>query len=185
MRHAPKGLRRALLVLLVSAVPLLFAPATASAIPGFSVEITGPGTGSVGKPLSLKAAGKDPSPAESWFQYYLQVEAIPAAIVPSCPPDYLQAVQLSGQTEAAGGDHLVGPQYHLRDAAGYWSAPFAYTPSAQGRFLICAYTQNLSSTQATDQLTVQVAASGRKKCKKPRRAKRRSATAARKCAKRR
>jgi hypothetical protein len=174
-------LRRTGLVAALAAAALAVWAAPAAAAPGFSIAISGPSTATVGKPVLLKVSGKNPPPAEYWFNTYIGVDAIPASVIASCPTEYLEGIQLAESTWASGGDHLAGPQNEPRDAAGNWSIPVGYTPSVGGKMLICAYSQNVQNTLAFTQHAIQVSRAGAgKRCKKPKR----GSASAKKCRKR-
>lgn len=177
-------LRRTAIAAALAATALAAAASPALAAPGYSISVSGPSTGSVGKTILLNVSGTNPTPEESWFNSYMEVNAIPAGVMPSCPTEYLQATQIAEASFGSGGDHLAGPQIEVRDPAGSWSAAVAFTPTAPGRMLICAYSENLTSTLAMTQhaINVQGGKAAGRKCK---RAKGRAAAAARKCRKRR
>lgn len=136
----------------------------------FTLSLTGPPTAAVGKPLALQASGLNPPPAEYWFVSYLDVYAVPASVIPSCPSGYLDGLQAATQTVDAGGERVAGPLFEQPDAAGSWSTPVAYTPKAAGRMLLCAYTENVTNTLATASWTIDVrrapARKQRRKCRK-------------------
>jgi hypothetical protein len=166
--NLPLKLRITGLAMALAAGALAVCTAPAAAAPGYSIAISGPSTATVGKPILLTVSGKNPSPAESWFNTYIGVDAIPASVIAACPTEYLEGVQISESTWASGGQHLAGPQVEVRDAAGNWSIPVGFTPSAPGKTLVCAYSQNVTNTLAQTQHVVQVSAAG-KKCKKRKR----------------
>jgi hypothetical protein len=178
-------LRRPAALTALAAAALAAGATPAFAAPGYSLDISGPGAGAVGKPSLFKVSGTNPTPAESWFSTYMQVEAIPASVMPACPPAYLEGIQIAEHSWASGGDHIAGPQTELRDDAGNWTASVAYTPSVPGRMLLCGYSQNVTNTLAMDQHVIQVAATARasRKCKKPKRGS--ASVAKRRCKKRR
>lgn len=66
--NLPFKLRRTVPVTALAALVLAIGASPALAAPGFSISISGPSTATVGKPVLLKVSGKNPSPAEYWFQ---------------------------------------------------------------------------------------------------------------------
>lgn len=169
MRRQRRG--RAALLACLGALAALVGPAAARG-ETFSLALTGPPTGVVGRPLALQASGVNPPPAEYWFVSYLDVYAIPASVVPACPAGYLDGLQAASQTASAGGERVAGPLFEHPDPAGAWSTPIAYTPKAAGRILLCAYTENVTNTLAAAAWAIEVRPAPtarkakRKKCRK-------------------
>ena len=128
---------------------------------GHALDLTGPATATVGQPIVFQATGSYPS--TDFFSSWLDIHAIPASVVSSCPVPYLNASQLSGATSAQGGDTVAIAQRANGDAAGRYSQPFAFTPRVAGQLLICAYANDGATwTHAMDQqlLTVRSADDG-------------------------
>jgi hypothetical protein len=180
-----RRLRRTAVATALAAAGLAAAASPALAAPGFSITVTGPESATVGKTILLTASGQNPTPAESWFNSYLEVNAIPTSVIASCPSEYLQGTQIAQASASAGGKHLAGPQVEVRDTDGTWSAPVAFTPSAAGKMLICAYSENLTNTLAVDQHVINVQGGKGKAAKKCRKGRRGGASAAKRCRNRR
>jgi hypothetical protein len=125
----------------------------------YTLNLSAPPSGAVGQPMIIQASGSNP--ADDFFYSYLDVDAIPASVLSSCPSGYLEASQIATSTYAQGGEWVAVAQRENVDAAGNWSMPVAYTPSVPGRFLICGYTNDgATGTLATASLAVDVQGSG-------------------------
>lgn len=150
-------IHRRLACLVVSAAALAVgAPAATALEPGYTLNISGPSTAIVGAPVVFQATGSNPS--DDFFTSWLDVDAIPASVVSTCPDGYLTASQLADTT---GGDHVTVAQREDADAAGHFSMPFGYTPKAPGRLLICGYTNDgATSTRAISSLVLDVGPAG-------------------------
>jgi hypothetical protein len=132
-------MRRALLVALATAVVAGAAALPAGAADGFSLQFAGPTTGTVGKPVLLTVAGKNPPPADYWFMSWLSVDLLRPQAVPTCPESGQAANQLATGT---GGAILTIAQREDVDVNGNFSVPVGFTPLVPGPLLICAYSSN-------------------------------------------
>src|SRR5215210_7464523 len=121
----------------------------------YTLNLSGPGTATVGKATIIQASGSNPP--DDFFSSWLDVSAIPTKVLATCPADYLNAAQVARSSYADGGDVVVTAQRENVDAAGNFSLPFGYTPTKPGRFLLCGYTNDGATyTQTTASLTVDV-----------------------------
>jgi hypothetical protein len=131
-------------------------PSQALAAGGYTLNIAPPPSLTVGQPGIFQAGGSNPP--DDFFASWLDVAAIPANVLASCPADYLNANQIARSSHAQGGDVVVTAQREDVDEAGNFSMPFAFTPTVAGRFLICGYTNDgATATLATSFTTVDVA----------------------------
>ena len=106
-------IHRRLACLVVSAAALAVgAPAATALEPGYTLNISGPSTAIAGAPVVFQATGSNPS--DDFFTSWLDVDAIPASVVSTCPDGYLTASQLADTT---GGDHVTVAQREDADAA--------------------------------------------------------------------
>jgi hypothetical protein len=154
----------------------------------FSIDVSGPSSGSVGRAVALEVRGKNPAPAEYWFNSYYSVEAVPAHVVSACPGGHAEASQMAVETVPQGGTHVTPIWVRENpNAAGDWSSALAYTPRVPGRMLLCAYTNDgFTNTLARAQTAIEVRsarAPARKRCKKA--ARKTAIVAAKKCKRRR
>jgi hypothetical protein len=84
------------------------------------------------------------------------VDEISASVASSCPSDYLAGSQLATST---GGRLVAFDQRENLDAAGNFSVPVGYTPSAAGGQLLCGYTDDgATDTLATATLSLNITA---------------------------
>jgi hypothetical protein len=148
----PRGHHRllwpALLAAAVSSAWVSAAPAAA-----FTLTLSGPPGGVVGRPLVIQAGGNDPTDQGA---LYLEVDEISAAVATSCPPSYLSGSQLATST---GGRLVAFDQRENLDAAGNFSIPVGYTPNAAGAQLLCGYTDDgATDTLATATLSLTITA---------------------------
>jgi hypothetical protein len=136
-------------VMLAAIVP----PATAQE-PGYTLTLTGPSSASVGQPAVYTASGV--KPASDFFSSWLDVFAIPISVLPTCPTDYMNAMQIADATYAQGGDTVVRA-LEIERAATSFSKPVVHTPRLAGQFLLCGYVNDgLHGTLAIASLTLSV-----------------------------
>jgi hypothetical protein len=107
----------------------------------------------VGRPAVLHATGKIPL-ADLDAPYWFSLDAIPPSVTRKCPADHWAAVQLAQST---GGANLVRDQREQPNARGRFSIPIGVRPTAPGRLLLCAYTDDgLTSTLARTRLMLHI-----------------------------
>ena len=124
--------------------------------PGYSLNISGPSSTTAGQSVLFQASGTNPS--TDFFTSWLDVYAIPASAMSSCPDGYITAMQVANTT---GGEQVTNGQREEADSSGNWSMPFGYAPSRAGRMLICGYTNDgATGTLATASVVLDVAGSG-------------------------
>lgn len=147
------SLSAALVAGLVAGV-LSAAPAQADeAEPGYSLDLSGPTRGSVGRPMLLTARGTE---SHVHLNMYIDAYAIPASLVSTCPGSGYGALQLAEAGSAQGGEKFA----YVVPAEGSFSVPIAYTPRRSGRFVLCAYLTDLGWDGAWAQHDVRVGAVG-------------------------
>lgn len=123
---------------------------------GYTLSLAGPSTATVGQPIVLQATGSNPP--DDFFSSWLDVHAVPASVLATCPAGYLNASQVAGSTWAQGGEGIAIAQRENVDPAGNFSMPLAFSPRVPGQFLVCAYTNDGATwthTSASLTLTVQ------------------------------
>jgi hypothetical protein len=125
----------------------------------YSLSLSAPPTGVVGRPMIIQATGANP--ADDFFSSWLDVAALPTSVLSTCPSGYLNASQVAGSTFAQGGENLATSLREDVDPAGTFSMPIGYTPSTSGRFLICGYTNDgATATLATASLILNMQPTG-------------------------
>jgi hypothetical protein len=145
----------------VAGAIVLGAPASPALGAGFTLELSTPSTVFVGTPVIAHGTGTVP-PRDAEFSYWFSLDAIPAAVMSTCPADRWEAAQIAQST---GGTILILSQREVRDAAGNFSIPFGFTPARPGSVLLCAYTDDGAATtlaRASQPITVQGGAAGGK-----------------------
>jgi hypothetical protein len=156
----PTNRRFALKKALVAAVLgiAVLAVSAAPALAGtFTVQVPAP-PAVVGKTMILTANGTMP-PEDVQFPYWFSLIAIPASVMPDCPPDLWEAVQIGADS---GGGEVTRQQGIHPNLSGAWSIPVAVTPTSPGSVLLCGYvddgmTNTLAAT--TLHLTIQARSS--------------------------
>jgi hypothetical protein len=128
--------------------------ATASpALGAYTLNLSASPTAAVGQPVVIQATGSNPP--TDFFSSWLDIYAIPASVLGTCPAGYLNAFQVASSTGAQGGEVVARAVREEVDAAGNFSIPSVYTPTVPGRFLICGYTNDgAAGTLATASLVV-------------------------------
>jgi hypothetical protein len=166
MRYTQRSARAAMAAAAALAGALaLGGPASDAQASAFTIGVTGPSTGTVGKPMVLRANGTIPLDRLE-FPYWLSVNLLPANVVRACPPDSFEGHQLAN---SIGGAVLVFTQREVPDSTGAFSSPFGLTPLRRGRYLICAYTSDGSAnTFAAGSKTLSVKAKRRGKSRRRR-----------------
>jgi hypothetical protein len=134
--------KRALLVMALAMLSVAAAAGPALAA-GFTLALAAP-PAIVGKPIVLTATGTIPVD-ELQFPYWFSLDAIPTAVMTTCPPDRWEGAQIADATGAV----IVLSQREPPDAAGRFTIPVALTPTAPGSLLLCGYTDDgLTNTLA-------------------------------------
>jgi hypothetical protein len=153
-------MKRTIPSLSVAAVGLLALGGAASPALGatHTLNLTGPSTAVVGQPVVFQVTGTAAPPAEFWDLSWIDVYAIPASVVSTCPPDDHSAGQLAERT---GGAILTIAMRPNKDDGGNFSNQVGATPTAPGTILICAYTANEEGgTRSSASLTLSIQAGG-------------------------
>ena len=115
-----------------------------------TLDLSGPATGVVGKPMILQASGF----SDYGFLLWVEAAVIPASVVPACPSSHLDGGQVAAH---AGGEILAVALRVLPDDAGNYANPIGWTPRGPGQFLICVYVADgYANTYALASLTVDV-----------------------------
>jgi hypothetical protein len=145
----------------VAGVIVLGAPASSALGEGFTLDLSVPSTVFIGRPVIAHGTGTVP-PRDAEFSYWFSLDAIPAAVLSTCPADRWEAAQIAQST---GGGILILSQREVRDPAGNFSIPFGFTPLRPGSVLLCAYTDDGAATtlaRASQTITVQGGGAGGK-----------------------
>jgi hypothetical protein len=156
----PRSLRRVGAALAAAVAIALGAAAAPALAAGFTLNLAQRSEAVVGRPLIIQATGTVP-PEDVGFPYWFSLDAIPAAVTTTCPPDRWEGAQFANGT---GGSIVVLSQSENPDAAGNFTIPVAVTPSAPGSVLLCGYTDDGAAATlagASLMLDIKPAASGR------------------------
>jgi hypothetical protein len=102
----------------------------------FTLNLSVAPSGTVGKALPVTATGNDPFDEGA---LYLEIDAIPTTVSPSCPTGYLNASQLAA---SSGGTLVAFDQPEDFDASGNFSNVNVFTPQTAGSLLLCGYTDD-------------------------------------------
>jgi hypothetical protein len=137
-----------------SAIAFLAAAAPAAAQVPHSLSLSGPPTATVGQPSVLQATGTVSDDPSVYLTRYINAYALPASVVAACPATYQNALQIKDNTIAQGGQTVALSV----PVDGSFSIPIAFTSTAAGRFLICAYLHEGVGTDAMASLPVDVGA---------------------------
>jgi hypothetical protein len=151
MHHLLPNSRNALTTAVCTAVAAVAVAGPAAAQEGHSLSLTGPPTAETGKTTVIQAQGT--VPADVMLNRYLNVYAIPAEVVSTCPPTFQNAMQLAYASSAEGGDTVALSV----PAEGNFSIPVAYTPHHAGVFVLCGYVHEGVETMAMAQHDISVA----------------------------
>src|SRR5262245_19451307 len=143
---------------LCTAAIALVASASPALADGNTLNISGPSSGVVGRPMVFQASGNDPFDPAYAPSFWYRAGVIPADLVPACPAAAGDGIQLA----TSAGDVPVFLAQETIDWDGNFSQTFAYTPSQPGARRLCVYTTDLTGyTLATATATLDVkAASG-------------------------
>jgi hypothetical protein len=140
------------LAVLLSGGALLAAPAAAQ-VP-HSLSLSGPPAAAEAQPSVFQAVGSVSDDPSVFLQRYINVYALPAAVVANCPATYQNALQIKDGTTAQGGQTVALSV----PASGSFSVPLVFTSTAAGRFLLCGYLHEGVGTDAMASLAVDVSA---------------------------
>jgi hypothetical protein len=141
------------LVAVAATAAALAASATPALADGFSLKLTATSTPTVGRSLIIRADGTMP-PDDVQFPYWFSLIALRPSVMPNCPHDMWEAVQIG---RAAGGATVTLQQRERPDTTGSFSVPVAVTPTSPGSVLLCGYTDDgLTTTLAMAQLTINI-----------------------------
>lgn len=137
MTTATRTLVRVIAAAVVAGV--LAGPAGTAFGAALTLDLRGPTTLTVGRTTILQATGTVPVSAIQ-LSYFLSLDAIPASVMTTCPADRWAAVQVAGNS--GGSVVVVSQSEHPDDPTGAFAIPIALTPSAPGKVLLCAYSDD-------------------------------------------
>ena len=133
--------------------------------PGYSLALTGPASRPSASPVVLTASGA--KPASEFFSSWIDVFAIPVSVLPTCPADHMNALQIADATYAQGGD-TVARALEVESAETSFSKPVVYTPRLAGQFLLCGYLNDgLHYDYATASLALNVGGAAADRLRRP------------------
>ncbi|MFC7361969.1 hypothetical protein [Nocardioides astragali] len=147
--------RRAAGVLAGAATIVAATVAPSTAIEGDTLTVAGPATGTVGLPVVLTANGVL---ADHYLDRWLEVFALPTAVVSSCPPSVMNAPTVASGSSSIGGD-LVATAVHAGNAEPY-SIPIVWSPRVAGTYLVCTYLNHQIYTDVLHQHTITISNGG-------------------------
>jgi hypothetical protein len=132
------------------------APVSPALASGFTLDLSAPSTPVVGRSMLLQATGTIPV-EQIQFPYWFSLDAIPTRVASTCPYDRWVASQIANST---GGAIIVLSQREVPNALGAFTIPVGITPTAPGRVLLCAYTDDgETNTLAGASLTLNIQSS--------------------------
>ena len=143
--------RRAAGVLAAAAVVVAGTVAPSAAIDGDTLTVAGPATGTVNTPVVLTASGVL---ADHYLDRWLEVFALPTAVVSSCPASVMNAPTVAAGSSTIGGD-LVATAVHAGNAQPY-SIAIVWSPRVPGTYLICTYLNHQIYTDVLHQHSIKV-----------------------------
>lgn len=147
-------MRRWAAVAVATGVAAALAAQASPASASYTMNLSAPADPAVGKPMIIQVTGTQPPPAEWWSLAWLEVVAIPASVVPTCPVSALDGGEVATST---GGRIIAIALRPNLDPAGNYANQVGYTPSASGATLICGYTDDgAGATLATASLALNV-----------------------------
>jgi hypothetical protein len=119
-----------------------------------TLNIAGPAGGTVGQPMVFQISGNNPFNPDYSASFWYRAAVLSKSVVPACPADAGDGIQLAINTGAAVPVFL---EQETIDWDGNFSQTFAYTPGAPGTQLLCVYTTDLTGyTLATASMTLDV-----------------------------
>ena len=120
----------------------------------YTMNLAAPPDPAIGKPMIIQVTGTQPPPTEWWSLAWLEVVAIPASVVPTCPASALDGGEVAAST---GGRVIAIALRPNLDPSGNYANQVGYTPSASGTTLICGYTDDgAGATLATASVALNV-----------------------------
>jgi hypothetical protein len=133
----------------------LAAPASpALAAEGSTLNLSGPTNGTVGQPMTFQVSGNNPFDPQYLQSFAFAAGVISTRVVQACPANRDDGTQIAINS---GGDLPVNYAQERIDWNGNFSQTFAYTPRQPGRWLMCAYTVDLTGyTLASAALTLDI-----------------------------
>lgn len=147
--------RRAAGVLVAAATVVAATVAPSAAIEGDTLSVAGPATGTVNLPVVFTANGVL---ADHYLDRWLEVFALPTAVVSSCPESVMNAPTVASGSSTIGGE-LVATAVHAGNAQPY-SIPIVWSPRMAGTYLICTYLNHQIYTDVLHQHTITVSHDG-------------------------
>jgi hypothetical protein len=120
----------------------LAAPAAPALASDFTLHLSVPSDPVVGQPTILRATGTIPL-RDLDYLYWFSLDFIPLSATTTCPEDRWESAQIATGT---GGGIIVLKEQQRPDAAGNFSIPVGIRPTAAGKVLLCAYTDDGEAT---------------------------------------
>jgi len=135
--------------LAAGAAPALAAPHT--------IQVSVAAAPVAGRAMTVQLSGVVAPPEEFWDLAWIEVVALPGAVVQGCPVSDGSALYVA---EGAGGQILGVSLRPYTDSQGNYANQVGWTPPAAGRYFLCAYLDDGEGlTLAGWELAVDVAAS--------------------------
>jgi hypothetical protein len=125
----------------------------------YSLSLSAPSTAVVGQPVVIQASGVNPPPSEYWAASWIDVGAISASVISSCPANEQSGLGVASST---GGKIVTIAERPNLDEFGNFLNTMGWTPYAPGRWLICGYQDDgagLTLASAVATIDVQAAPS--------------------------
>ena len=126
-----------------------------AAIEGDTLTVAAPATGAVNLPVVFTASGVL---ADHYLDRWLEVFALPTAVVSSCPASVMNAPTVASGSSTIGGE-LIATAVHAGNAQPY-SIPIVWSPRMAGTYLICTYLNHQIYTDVLHQHTLTVPGGG-------------------------
>lgn len=147
--------RRAVGVLVAAATVVAATVAPSAAVEGDTLSVAGPATGTVNQPVVFTAEGVL---ADYYVDRWLEVYALPTAVVSSCPASVMNAPTVASGSSPIGGE-LVATSVHAGNAQPY-SVQIVWSPRMAGTYLVCTYLNHAIYTDVLHQHTITVSQGG-------------------------
>jgi hypothetical protein len=120
----------------------------------YTLNLSAPPNVVAGQPAIVKAFGIDPPPDEYWNASWIEVVALPASFVSTCPASSQEGASVA---DGGAGTILAISMRPTQDAAGNFSNQIGFTPWGSGSLLICGYTDDGAGlTLASASITLDV-----------------------------